>query len=217
MKKLIQLAAWAALGFASHQVAAVDNDLLSGLKARAIGPAATSGRITDIEAVVSNPNIIYAGTATGGLWKSVNAGLSWDPIFDDQDFASIGAIAIDQNNPSVIWVGTGEGNTRNSTSYGGGMFKSIDGGKTWKKIGLEGTERINRIALDPTNSNIAYAAALGTLWSENTERGLFKTVDGGKSWNKILYVDEKTGATDVKMDPSNPNKLYAAMWQFRRR
>ncbi|TDF34745.1 hypothetical protein EYS14_23640 [Alteromonadaceae bacterium M269] len=216
MKKLIQLAAWATLGLASQQAAAIDSDLLAGLKARAVGPAATSGRITDIEAVVSNPNIIYAGTATGGLWKSINAGLSWEPIFDDQEFASIGAIAIDQNNPSVIWVGTGEGNTRNSTSYGGGMFKSIDGGKTWKKIGLEGTERINRIALDPTNPNVAYVAALGTLWSENTDRGLYKTVDGGKSWKKVLYVDEKTGATDVKMDPSNPNKLYAAMWQFRR-
>lgn len=204
------------VGLVSSAHASIDTDLLSGLKARAIGPAATSGRITDIEAVVDQPNIIYAGTATGGLWKSINSGLNWQPIFDDQDYASIGAIAINQSNPSIIWVGTGEGNTRNSTSYGGGMYKSIDGGETWIDVGLKGTERINRIALHPTNPDIAYAAALGTLWSANKERGLFKTTDGGKTWNNILYVNEQTGATDIKMDPSNPNKLYAAMWQFRR-
>ncbi len=214
MKNLVN--AICCLGFLSTAHAAIDTDLLSGLKARAIGPAVTSGRITDIEAIIDQPNIIYAGTATGGLWKSINAGLNWQPIFDDQDYASIGAIAINQANPSIIWVGTGEGNTRNSTSYGGGMYKSIDGGETWIDVGLKGTERINRIALHPTNPNIAYAAALGTLWSENEERGLFKTVDGGKTWQNILYVNEKTGATDIRMDPSNPNKLYAAMWQFRR-
>lgn len=203
-------------GFMSFASANIDDDLLAGLKARAIGPAATSGRITDIEAVHNQPNIIYAGSATGGLWKSVNSGLNWEPIFDDQDYASIGAIAIYQNNPSIIWAGTGEGNTRNSTSIGGGMYKSMDAGKTWKKVGLEGTERINRIALHPTNPDIAYAAALGTLWSENEDRGLYKTTDGGESWSKVLYVDSTTGATDIKMDPENPNKLYAAMWQFRR-
>lgn len=202
--------------FITSASASVDADLLAGLKARTIGPAATSGRITDIEAIHNKPNIIYAATATGGLWQSINAGLNWTPIFDEGDFASIGAIAINQHNPSIIWVGTGEGNTRNSTSYGGGMYKSIDAGKTWKAIGLEGTERINRIALHPDNPNIAYAAALGTLWSENEDRGLYKTVDGGKSWQKILYINEKTGATDIKMDPENPNKLYAATWQFRR-
>lgn len=217
MKRLFnRLMATAFIVASTQASAAIDSKLLKGLEARAIGPAATSGRVTDIEAVVSNPNIIYAGTATGGLWKSVNAGLNWTPIFDDQDFASIGAIAINQQNPNIVWVGTGEGNTRNSTSYGGGMFKSIDGGQTWQKIGLAGTERINRIALHPTNPDIAYVAALGTLWSENKERGLYKTEDGGKTWTQVLYVDEKTGATDVKMDPSNPNKLYAAMWQFRR-
>lgn len=204
------------LGLMSTAQAAIDVDLLAGLEARNIGPAATSGRITDIEAVHNNPNVIYAGTATGGVWKSINAGLNWDPIFDDQDFASIGAIAINQANPSIIWVGTGEGNTRNSTSYGGGMYKSIDGGKTWEAVGLSGTERINRIALHPTNPDIAYAAALGTLWSTNEERGLYKTTDGGKTWKNILYVNETTGATDIKMDPENPNKLYAATWEFQR-
>lgn len=204
-------------GFVAMQANAnIDTDLLSGMKARNIGPAATSGRISDVEAVISNPNIIYASAASGGVWKSVNAGLNWQPIFDDQDYASIGALAIYQNAPDIVWVGTGEGNVRNSASIGGGIYKSIDAGKTWKNMGLKATEHINRIALHPTNPDIAYAAALGTLWSENEERGIYKTIDGGKSWQNILHVDTKTGATDIKMDPSNPNKLYASMWQFRR-
>jgi photosystem II stability/assembly factor-like uncharacterized protein len=203
--------------FITSQVqASIDTDLLAGMKARNIGPAATSGRISDIEAVIDNPNIIYASAASGGVWKSVNAGLNWQPIFDKEDYASIGALAIYQNSPDIIWVGTGEGNVRNSTSIGGGIYKSIDAGKTWTNMGLKSTERINRIALHPTNPNIAYAAALGTLWSENKARGLYKTIDGGKTWQNILYIDTKTGATDIKMDPSNPNKLYASMWEFRR-
>ncbi|MEW6981831.1 WD40/YVTN/BNR-like repeat-containing protein [Colwelliaceae bacterium 6471] len=196
--------------------ASIDTDLLAGMKARNIGPAATSGRISDIEAVISDPNIIYASAASGGVWKSVNAGVTWQPIFDEQDYASIGAIAIYQQTPDILWVGTGEGNVRNSVSIGGGIYKSIDAGKSWSLMGLEKTERINRIALHPTNPNIAYAAAMGTLWSENQDRGIYKTVDGGKNWQKILYVDKTTGATDIKMDPSNPNKLYASMWQFKR-
>ena len=196
--------------------AEIDPKLLSGMKARAIGPAASSGRITDIEVVSQQPNIIYVGTAAGGLWKSVNSGLNWQPIFDDQDYASIGAIAINQNNPDEIWVGTGESNVRNSTSYGGGIYHSIDAGKTWQLAGLEKTERISRIIIDPTNPNVVYVAALGGLWSENAERGVYKTEDAGVTWEKILYVDQKTGASDLKMDPQNPNKLYAAMWEFRR-
>ena len=196
--------------------AALDPDLLEGLSARALGPAAVSGRITAIDVVSSDPNRIVIGAATGGVWISENGGLTWAPVFDEQAVASIGSIAINQSNPDIIWVGTGEGNTRNSTSIGGGMFKSIDGGKTWKLMGLEQSERINRIALHPTNPDIAYAAALGTLWGENDERGIFKTTDGGKSWTRILYVDEKTGGTDVKIDPFNPDKLYASMWEHRR-
>jgi len=210
------ISALAVMTMASMPSQALDTDLLAGMKARNIGPAATSGRISDIEAVIDNPNIIYASAASGGVWKSVNAGLNWQPIFDDEDYASIGALAIFQQSPDILWVGTGEGNVRNSTSIGGGIYKSIDAGKTWTLMGLEKTERINRIALHPTNPDIAYAAAMGTLWSENKERGIYKTIDGGKSWQKILYVDEKTGASDIKMDPQNPNKLYASMWQFRR-
>ena len=197
-------------------IADIDTDLLAGMKARNIGPATTSGRISDIEVVISNPNVIYASAASGGVWKSVNAGLSWQPIFDDQDYASTGALAINQQTPDIVWLGSGEGNVRNSTSIGGGIYKSMNAGKTWQKMGLEKTERINRIALHPTNPNIAYAAALGTLWSKNNDRGLYKTVDGGKTWKNILYVDNTTGASDIKMDPSNPNKLYATMWEFSR-
>jgi photosystem II stability/assembly factor-like uncharacterized protein len=190
--------------------------LLSGLEARAIGPAAMSGRITAIDAVVSNPNRIVIGVATGGVWMSDNGGLTWRPVFDDQDYASIGAVAINQKNPDIIWVGTGEGNTRNSTSIGGGVYKSVDGGRTWRNMGLENSERIRRIALHPDDPGVAYVGALGTLWSPNTERGVYRTTDGGESWERVLYVNDSTGATDVKMDPSNPGKLFAAMWQFRR-
>jgi photosystem II stability/assembly factor-like uncharacterized protein len=196
--------------------AAIDPDLLEGLSARTLGPAAVSGRISAIDVVSSNPNHIVIGAATGGVWISENGGLNWTPVFDEQAVASIGAVAINQASPDVIWVGTGEGNTRNSTSIGGGMFKSIDGGKHWRRIGLENTERINRIALHPDNPDIAYAAALGSLWGENEDRGIFRTTDGGDSWEKILYLDSKTGGTDIKIDPFNPDKLYASLWQHRR-
>ena len=213
-KSLTSLMLTAAI--ATSASAAIDTDLLSGIKVRNIGPAATSGRISDIEAVISNPNIVYASAASGGVWKSENAGLKWTPIFEHEEYASTGAIAINQAIPDIVWLGTGEGNVRNSVSIGGGIYKSIDAGKNWSKMGLANTEHINRIALHPTNPDIAYVAALGTLWSENKDRGIYKTVDGGKTWQKILFVDNTTGATDIKMDPTNPNKLYASMWQFRR-
>ena len=205
-----------ALGFSAPLLAQLDARLLEGLSARTLGPAAVSGRITAIDAVSTNPNHIVIGAATGGVWISENGGLTWTPVFDDQPVASIGAVAINQDNPDIIWVGTGEGNVRNSTSIGGGMFKSVDGGKTWQQAGLERTERINRIALHPDNPQVAFAAALGTLWGENEDRGIYKTTDGGRTWRKILFVDTKTGGTDVKIDPFNPDKLYASMWQHRR-
>jgi len=194
----------------------VDPDLLDGLKARNIGPAGMSGRITDVEALASDPNHILVGTATGGVWISGDGGATWRPVFDEEAVASIGAVAINQTNPDILWVGTGEGNVRNSTSIGAGIYKSLDGGESWQRMGLEASERINRIALHPTDPDIAYVAALGPLWSEGEERGLYRTTDGGESWEKILYVDATTGATDVEMDPTNPRKLFAAMWQFRR-
>ena len=215
--RLIALGLFACLSLApSLAQAELEAGLLEGLSARTLGPAAVSGRITAIDAVADNPNHIVIGAATGGVWISQNGGLTWTPVFDEQPVASIGAVAINQGNPDIIWVGTGEGNVRNSTSIGGGMFKSVDGGKTWQQTGLEKTERINRIALHPENPDIVYAAALGTLWGENEDRGIFKTTDGGKTWRKILYVNQKTGGTDVKIDPFNPEKLYASMWEHRR-
>ncbi len=183
---------------------------------RNIGPGGMSGRITSIAVVTSNPDIMYVGTASGGLWKSISAGISWEPIFNNQITASVGSVAIQQSNPDVIWVGTGEGNPRNSLNGGYGIYKSLDGGKTWKSMGLEKTRHIHRVIIDPTNPSIVYAAAIGSPWGEHSERGVYKTINGGKSWSKILYVNTKTGAADLVMDPSNPNKLVAAMWEHKR-
>ncbi len=201
---------------ASSAQGAVDPGLLAGMKARSIGPAGMSGRVAAIAAVESNPGIVYVGAATGGLWKSVNGGLTFSPLFDDQPVSSIGAVAIFQANPDVVWVGTGEGNPRNSASIGNGVYRSIDGGKTWTHLGLEKTERIYRIVPHPTNPDVAWVSALGQEWGENPERGVYKTEDGGKTWSRVLYVNERTGASDLVMDPRNPNKLFASMWQYRR-
>ena len=201
---------------AGHLFGKIDSEVFSILKARLIGPANMSGRISDIDAVQENGNIIYAGTATGGVWKSKNGGVTWKPIFDEQNCSSIGAVAIYQKNPKIVWVGTGEANPRNSCGVGRGVFKSLDGGKTWINLGLEKTEKISAIRLDQENPDVAYVAAMGTTWGENPERGVFKTTDGGKTWKKILYVDQKTGAADLAMAPGNPNKLIAAMWEHRR-
>ena len=189
---------------------------LKNIPARNIGPGGMSGRVTTIDVVLSEPDIIYAGTASGGIWKSTSGGINWAPIFDDQLTASIGAIAIQQSNPDVIWVGTGEGNPRNSLNGGYGIYKSLDGGKTWTSMGLEKTRHIHRIIIDPTEPNTVYVAAIGSPWGEHPQRGIYKTTDGGKSWKKILYQNPKTGAADIVMDPKNPNKLIAAMWEHKR-
>lgn len=193
-----------------------DMDLFKNYKARNIGPAGMSGRVTAIDAVDANPDIIYAGTASGGLWKSDNGGIAWKPVFEKEATASIGAIAIQQSNPSVVWVGTGEGNPRNSLNGGYGIYKSLDGGKSWKLMGLEKTRHIHRVIVDPTNPDVVYVAAIGSPWGEHPERGIYKTTDGGKTWNKILFANNKTGAADLVMDPANPNKLIAAMWEHKR-
>ncbi len=186
------------------------------LKARSIGPAGMSGRVTSIDAVYTNPNIIYLGTASGGVWKTENSGAKWEPIFDEQPILNIGAVAVQQTNPSVLWVGTGEGNPRNSINIGGGIYKSLDGGKNWKMMGLEKTKNIHRIIIDPLNPNIIYAAAIGNPYAEHPERGVYKTIDGGDSWNLILHTNDTSGCADLIIDPTNPNKLIAAMWQHRR-
>jgi photosystem II stability/assembly factor-like uncharacterized protein len=191
-------------------------DMVQDLKPRNIGPAGMSGRVTAIDAVHDNPDVMYVGTASGGLWKSTSGGIKWEPIFNKEVTASIGAVAIQQSNPSVIWVGTGEGNPRNSLNGGFGVYKSLDGGKSWTSMGLEKTRHIHRIVIDPTNPNIVYVGAIGSPWGEHPERGVFKTTDGGASWEKILFVNNKTGVADLVMDPTNPNKLIAAMWEHKR-
>ena len=191
-------------------------DLVKNMKPRNIGPGGMSGRVTSIDVVESNPEIIYVGTASGGIWKSTSGGIKWEPIFDKELTASIGAVAIQQSNPSVVWAGTGEGNPRNSLNGGFGIYKSLDAGKTWKAMGLEKTRHIHRVIIDPTNPDIVYAAAIGSPWGKHKERGVYKTTDGGKTWKQILYNNEKTGAADLIMDPTNPNKIIAAMWEHKR-
>ncbi len=191
-------------------------DLIKDNTPRNIGPGGMSGRVTAIDVVTSDPDIIYAGTASGGLWKSTSGGIKWSPVFDNESTASIGAVAIQQSNPSVVWAGTGEGNPRNSLNGGYGIYKSMDGGKNWKLMGLEKTRHIHRVIIDPTNPNTVYVAAIGSPWGEHPERGVFKTTDGGETWSKILFNNNKTGAADLVMDPKNPNKLIAAMWEHKR-
>jgi len=191
-------------------------ELLKNKTPRNIGPGGMSGRVTSIDVVHSNPDIMFSGTASGGLWKSTSGGIKWTPIFENEATASIGAIAIQQSNPSVIWVGTGEGNPRNSLNGGYGIYKTLDGGKNWLLMGLEKTRHIHRVIIHPTNPDIVYAAAIGSPWGEHKERGVYKTINGGETWTKILYTNPKSGAADLVMDPQNPNKLVAAMWEHKR-
>lgn len=194
----------------------LDMELFENIKLRNIGPAGMSGRVTAIDAVHANPDIIYVGTASGGLWKTIGGGVAWEPIFTKEKVASIGALAVVQSNPDVIWVGTGEGNPRNSQSSGAGVYRSLDAGKTWTFMGLEKTRNIHRIIVDKNNPNTIYVGAQGSAWGESSDRGVFKSTDGGKTWKKILYVNPKTGIGDLVVDPVNPNKLIASMWEFRR-
>ena len=183
------------------------------MNARSIGPAVMSGRITTLDAAAKDPQILYIGAANGGVWKSNSAGATFSPVFDEHT-QSIGAIAIDQNHTDTVWVGTGEPWVRNSVSYGDGIYRTTTGGSTWDHMGLKETERISKIQIHPDSSNIVYVAAQGHLWNGNEERGIYKTMDGGKTWKKILYVDENTGAADLSLDKNNPDVLYAAMWDL---
>ena len=197
------------LGVIVLQAQPIDMNLFSTMKARNIGPAGMSGRVTSIDVVNKQASIIYVGTASGGLWKSNNEGITWAPIFDSIPVASIGAVSIDQSNPDVVWAGTGEGNPRNSQNSGYGIYKSNDAGLTWQLMGLEKTRTIHRIAIDPRNSDVVYVG-------DTKERGVYKTTDGGKTWKQILFTNERSGVADMVMDPENPNKLFVAMWEYRR-
>lgn len=190
--------------------------LLRAFRLRSIGPASMGGRIDDVAVSESNPNIIYLGYATSGVWKSENNGTTFEPVFDTYEVASIGDIAIHPTNPDIVYVGTGEANNRQSSSFGAGMYKTTDGGKTWSYIGLRETQTIARVVLDPRNPETVYVAATGHLFGPNEERGIYKSTNGGRTWTKVKHVDENTGFTDLAIDPSNPNVLYAASYQRRR-
>ena len=202
--------------FAQEKTTIDASKIFGDLQARQIGPALMSGRINDLELHPTNPRILYAGAAGGGVWKSNDAGLSFNPIFDEH-CQSIGSIEVDPNDPdNTLYVGTGETWTRNSVSIGDGLYRSTDGGSNWEKLGFEKSERIANIIVNPNNSQEIYVGVLGALWSDSEERGVYKSSDGGASWEKLLYVNPKTGCADMAMDPSDPNTLYASMWEFRR-
>jgi len=191
-------------------------ELLKGMKARNIGPSGMSGRVTAIDVQKDNASVFYVGTASGGLWKTGNGGTNFSPVFDKEQVASIGALTIDPSNPDVIWAGTGEGNPRNSLNGGYGIYKSLDGGRSWKLMGLEQTRHIHRIIVHPANSDVVYVGAIGSPWGPHPERGVYKSTDGGKNWKQVLYANELTGVADMVMDPGNPNKLFVAMWEHQR-
>lgn len=180
--------------------------VLDGLRARCLGPAHVGGRVTDLAVVESNPATFYVATAGGGVWKTTDGGGTLTPVFDGQPTQCIGAVAVCQAQPEVVYVGTGEANPRNSVSWGKGVFRSTDGGKTWASCGLENTHHVGRVVVHPTDPNTAYVAAVGHVWGANPERGLFRTTDGGKTWDHSLKIDENTGVVDVAIDPADPTR-----------
>lgn len=183
---------------------------------RAIGPALMGGRTVDIEAVEKQPWIIYAAIGPSGVWKSENAGTTWEPVFFKENTVSVGDIAIAQSSPNIIWAGTGEATCRNSVTIGDGVYKSTDSGKTWTNMGLKDTRHISRILVNRGDPNIVYVAAMGHLWGPNQDRGVYKTIDGGKTWNKVLYINENTGISDLAIDYGNSQVLYAGAYEHRR-
>lgn len=201
---------------ASPALAQVPESVFAGITPRSVGPAIMMGRITDLAVHEDDPSVFYAASASGGLLKTVNGGETWENVFDAQPTVSIGDVAINPTDPNTVWVGTGEANSRQSSSWGDGIYKSFDGGKTWKHSGLRETQHIGRIVIDPQDTDIVYVAALGRLWGANKERGVFKTTDGGVTWQHVLAIDENTGAVDLIMDPSNPKVLFAAAYARRR-
>ena len=205
---------------ASAPIAAQDAITTADMTAilpREIGPAVSGGRIHDVESLASNPSLVYVASASGGLWRSVNRGHTWESLTDDLPVSTFGDVALAPSNPSIVYAGTGEQNNRNSTSWGGGVFKSMDGGDTWTFLGLEETRHIGEVQVHPRNPDIVFVAALGNLWAPSQDRGVYRSTDGGATWDKVLYVNEYTGAVDLVIDPENPRNVYAAMYQRERK
>jgi photosystem II stability/assembly factor-like uncharacterized protein len=201
---------------AAIAAAQIPDSAFDGIARREIGPAVMSGRISDLAVFEEDPDTFYAASASGGLLKTVNGGASWENVFDSQSTVSIGDVAINPTDPNIVWVGTGEANNRQSSSWGDGIYRSTDGGKTWRNMGLRESNHIGRIVIDPQDTDIVYVAAVGRLWGANKERGVFKTTDGGVNWQHVLAINEDTGAVDLIMDPANPKVLFAAAYQRRR-
>jgi len=200
----------------SGQSQTINEDTFSGLKFRNIGPAMTSGRIADIAINPNNENVWYVAVGSGGVWKTMNSGTTWKPIFDKQNSFSIGCVTIDPNNSHTIWVGTGENVGGRHVAIGDGIYVSHDDGMTWKNMGLKNSEHLSKIIVHPENSDIIWVASQGPLWTKGGERGIYKSIDGGKSWKRTLGDSEWVGATDLVIDPNNPDVLYAATWQRQR-
>ncbi|HET7296944.1 MAG TPA: glycosyl hydrolase, partial [Gemmatimonadales bacterium] len=192
-------------------------DSLNNLKFRNLGPSVGGGRVAAVVGVPGDRNVYYVGAGGGGVWKTVDGGDSWEAVFKDQPTSSIGAIALAPSNPNVVWVGTGEGNPRNDVVDGNGVFMSPDAGKTWRFMGLGDVGQITRIVIDPADPDVVFVGALGHVWAPNPQRGVFRTADGGKTWQKVLFVNDTTGVADLVMVPGNPRVLFAGMWQFVRR
>lgn len=202
--------------FAQTNGSKLTEETFSGLKLRNIGPAFMSGRIADIAIHPESNNIRYVAVGSGGVWKTINAGTTWQPIFDKQTSFSIGCLTIDPNNPHTVWVGTGENISGRHVAFGDGIYRSDDDGASWTNMGLKDSEHISKIIVHPENSNIVWVAAQGPLWKEGGDRGVYKTIDGGKNWEQVLGDDEWIGATDLLIDPRDPKVLYAATWQRHR-
>jgi photosystem II stability/assembly factor-like uncharacterized protein len=188
-------------------------ETVANLHFRNIGPATMSGRVVDLAVVEANPTTFYVATATGGVWKTTNNGVTFTPVFEREAVHSVGAIAVSQADTNQVWVGTGERANRQSNSWGDGVYRSTDGGKTWRNMGLEDSHHIGRIAIHPRDPKTVFVAAMGHLWGPNTERGLYKTTDGGQTWRRVLFVDTLTGVVDVAIDPADPSVVYAASYQ----
>ncbi len=203
--------------FTSQAVAESKTSPLSSLEFRNIGPAIMGGRVADVEGVPGSPRVVYVGAASGGVWKTDDGGITWKPLFDNEAVSSIGDIALEPGNPEVLYVGTGESNLRNSVSFGNGVYKSTDGGASFRHLGLSDTRHISRIVIDPKNPQRVYVGAFGHAFGPNPERGVFRSLDGGGSWEKVLYIDDRHGVSDLEIDPRNPNVLYAALWHFERK
>jgi len=203
------------LSLTTYSQVKIDKHIFGDFSVRSLGPAAMSGRISTIDGVNNDPRILYVGSASGGVWKTKNGGTKFEDVFKKQ-IQAIGDISIDQKHPDTVWVGTGETWTRNSTSVGNGVYVTYNGGKDWKHKGLEETERIGQIVINPQDPNTVYVAALGPLWSDSEQRGVFKTTDGGENWENVLFVDQTTGCSSLAIDPENPQRLYAGFWDFRR-